>query len=265
MKRWSWAALSAAVVVSVGVCGIAVHRAGSPNRQDEHAGMKPVSTSSLSASVPAPSTGMIAPHVVNFRSLPVVQHPAGQPMKRLSKKDQGPGKENEKRERSQISEAEADARRAQAMQQPVKPNHIQELRDVTPAQRRPGVQNLPFTGVVNLLAGFDGPDISQCCGASASVPPDTHMAAGLNHVIATVNSAIGIYNKQGQLLNGPVTSDAFFNTANCTGTFDPTVEYDEGANRFIINYDASPNDCIAVSQTSDPTGKAWSIRSVPAL
>jgi subtilisin-like proprotein convertase family protein len=202
---------------------------------------------------------MLAPHVVIFSNLPAVKTPAAGTAQHPGKQQGG---ENEQRERSQITEAEADARRAKALLQPVRAAHVQQLREVSRQQQRAAsIQGgAAATDVLNVLAGFDGPDISQCCGNSASVPPDTHMAAGLNHVVATVNSAIGIYSKQGQLLNGPVVSDTFFGNANCTGTFDPTVEYDEGSNRWIINYDASPNDCIAVSQTSDPTG-AWNVYS----
>ena len=90
------------------------------------------------------------------------------------------------------------------------------------------------------------------------MPPDSHLAAGRPQVIATVNTAIGVYDKSGTVLSGPVTSDTFFSDTHCTGTFDPTVEYDEGADRWIINYDASPNNCIAVSQTGDATG-AWNV------
>src|SRR6185295_2721685 len=194
----------------------------------EHEGMRPASLEGRVPSLPAPSTGMITPHVVLFRSLPVAK-PAPAQAQRPGKQT---GSEDEQRERSQISEAEADARRAKAMQQPVRSAHIQQLREVSAKQHAASIEGgASSTDVINVIAGFEGPDISQCCGNSASVPPDTTMAAGQNHVIATVNTAIGIYSKQGALLNGPVLSDDFFNTANCNGSFDPSVEYDEGANR----------------------------------
>ncbi|MGB8635091.1 MAG: proprotein convertase P-domain-containing protein [Rhodanobacteraceae bacterium] len=264
MKRFNWGALSALLVAVAAVGGVVVHTIGPfSGERGEHEGMKPVSTASRSANVPAQSTGMIAPHVVTFRNLPVVQQRTGQSMTRPGKDEHDSGEENEKRERSQLTEAQADALRAMAMEQPVQRARIQELRDVTVSQRKQGPASPSAGGdVLNVLNGFDGPDISQCCVTGASVPPDPHLAVGQNHVIAAVNDAIGIYDKQGQLLNGPVTSDSFFGSisAQCSGTFDPTVEYDEGADRFIINYDASPNNCIAVSQTGDPTG-AWNLYS----
>jgi subtilisin-like proprotein convertase family protein len=222
------------------------------------AGMRPLSVGEGHKSVPVQAGVALLPHTVTFRDLPVIAPATPHAMPRISKRDRDPDAESETRERSPISETEADSRRAAALVQPVRTLHVQRLEEDTHAGRQPST---PSTDVVNLLGGFEGPDISQCCGNSASVPPDTHMAAGLNHVIATVNTAIGIYDKQGNLLGGgPVESDTFFNSANCTGTFDPTVEYDEVADHFIINYDASPNDCIAVSQTGDPTG-AWNVYS----
>lgn len=262
MKRGSWTALGAAVVAVVGIAGVALQRVDSPDAERaEHKGMRPASMEGRTPNPAAPSSGMIAPHTVVFRTLPVAKAASGQAHK-PGKAERG---DEELRERSQISEAEADARRAKAMQQPVRAAHVQQLHEVSAKARNASVQGgASATDVMNVLSGFDGPDISQCCGASASVPPDTHMAAGLNHVIATVNTSIGIYDKQGTLLNGPVLSDDFFNSANCNGSFDPSVEYDEGADRWIINYDAAPNNCIAVSQTGDPTG-AWNVYSFVAV
>ena len=260
MKRWAWAALGTAAVAVAGIGGIVVKHTGVPAlaERGEHEGLRPISMEGRQPNAPAQSTGMIAPHTVVFRSLPTIKTASTQAPQHPGK---GGGEANELRERSQISEAEADARRAKAMQQPVRAAHVQQLRERSARPPGGSIQGgAAATDVLNVLAGFEGPDISQCCGNSASVPPDTHMAAGPNHVIATVNTAIGIYSKQGMLLNGPVLSDTFFGIANCNGSFDPSVEYDEGADRFIINYDAAPNNCIAVSQTGDPTG-AWNVYS----
>src|SRR5450432_497786 len=158
MKRWTWAALAAAGLTLAGACGVVLHTVmlhGSDER-GEHSGMRPLNSGAVTANTArAPLTGPIAPHQVIFRNLPTIKHPAGQDMLRVSKKDRTPGEEDEKRERSQITEAQADARREQAMHQPVKAGHIQQLSDVTPAQRRPGQQTPGSTDVVNLLNAFD--------------------------------------------------------------------------------------------------------------
>jgi hypothetical protein len=255
MKSWISVAVAAATTTAIGIAVVFHHNEAS---LAEGAGLKPVSAGpAVAASVPAPLTGSLTPHVVHFRDLPVIQHSSGQPMVRPSKSERG-SEADEKRERSPISEAEADARRAQALAQPVRTAHVQNLKEALRKSQHYQPSSPSSSSVLNLLSGFDGPDISQCCGLSAEVPPDPNMAAGLNHVVATVNSAIGIYDKSGQLLAGPVASDTFFNNGSCTGTFDPSAAYDETADRYIINYDAAPNDCIAVSQTGDPTG-AWNV------
>ncbi|GAB4145455.1 MAG: hypothetical protein Fur0021_02750 [Candidatus Promineifilaceae bacterium] len=115
------------------------------------------------------------------------------------------------------------------------------------------------------LIGFDSLDYTECCGGGGVVPPDPEMAAGPNHLIAVVNLALEIYDKSGNNLYGPVTTDSFFDAhPSCNGTFDPTVVYDESADRYVIGIDADGlYFCAAVSATSDPLG-SWHIYAVQA-
>jgi len=95
-----------------------------------------------------------------------------------------------------------------------------------------------------------------------SVPPDPEMAAGPNHIIATVNSAFEIYDKNGNVVKAQTDFDNFFSGV-CTNTFDPNALYDEDQDRFIIAMDGNGTDyCVAVSQTPDPTG-AWNRYAIP--
>ena len=109
---------------------------------------------------------------------------------------------------------------------------------------------------------FDSIDITECCGGGANVPPDPELAVGPNHIIAAVNVAFEIYDKNGSSLFGPTTFSSFLSAdSNCTGLFDPNAIYDEAADRFILGIDADGTHyCIAVSQTGDPTG-SWNIYS----
>lgn len=106
------------------------------------------------------------------------------------------------------------------------------------------------------------------------LPPDTNMAVGPNDVLQTVNFSFAIYDKQGNVLLGPDTLSTLWE--NFGGECDPAVDpaanggdvvalYDEVANRFIVTQLAYPqlelgsggfHECIAISQTGDPTG-AW--------
>ncbi|MCB8939829.1 MAG: proprotein convertase P-domain-containing protein [Ardenticatenaceae bacterium] len=115
----------------------------------------------------------------------------------------------------------------------------------------------PTSGV-----SFASMDYTECCGGGGNVPPDPELAVGPNHVIAVVNVAFEIYDKSGNSLVGPTTFASFMGSnTNCTGVFDPNALYDEREDRYILGIDANGTDyCLAVSQTSDPTG-SWNIYS----
>jgi hypothetical protein len=144
---------------------------------------------------------------------------------------------------SPISEEAADKLRAAAQDLPVS-QRLQQMTNLS--------KNGPTAGV-----SFDSLDINDCCGGGANVPPDPELAVGPNHIIAVVNVALEIYDKNGNLLVGPTTLEAFFSgTAGCSAsnTFDPNVLYDESTDRFIIGADGNGTDyCVAASQTGDPT------------
>lgn len=127
------------------------------------------------------------------------------------------------------------------------------------------VQQAEVGGGPTLLTSFDSLDVSECCGGGTSVPPDPHLAAGPNHLIAVANVVLEIYDKAGTTVLGPVSTDAFFSgNPSCTGTFDPTVVYDEEMDRWIVGIDADGTHfCAAASATPDPTG-VWNIYAIPA-
>jgi hypothetical protein len=97
-----------------------------------------------------------------------------------------------------------------------------------------------------------------------SAPPDTNGDVGPNHYVQTVNTDFAIYNKSGGLLYGPVPINTlwsgFGGGCQSNNDGDPTVVYDRIANRWVISqFSVSTTpylQCVAVSQTSDPTG-AW--------
>ena len=85
---------------------------------------------------------------------------------------------------------------------------------------------------------------------------------GPNHYVEMVNLAFAVYDKQGNLLLGPLTLGSLwqnFSVPDCANNAgDPIVVYDQFADRWILSQftSAGPKywDCIAVSQTGDPTG-----------
>ncbi|MDH3528850.1 MAG: G8 domain-containing protein, partial [Acidobacteriota bacterium] len=96
-----------------------------------------------------------------------------------------------------------------------------------------------------------------------SIPPDTHGAAGPNHLMVTLNTQVRIQNKTGGTTS-TVSLNAFWTSVNGgSGAFDPKVLYDPFAGRWMITtcddaVSANSGLMIGVSQTNDPTGM-WNL------
>jgi hypothetical protein len=98
------------------------------------------------------------------------------------------------------------------------------------------------------------------------IPPDPIMAVGPNHVIGSVNSAFGVWDKDGNLLETRNMSAWFSDVVSPVGFSDPQVLYDHYANRWIVaggNFSPPYTFLISVSDDSDPFG-TWYNWSLPA-
>ncbi len=112
-----------------------------------------------------------------------------------------------------------------------------------------------------LLVNFEGMNLFE---NGSGVPPDTNGEVGPNHYVQMVNSALAVYSKSGALAAGPVDINLLWSNAGgpCfnNNDGDPIVMYDQLADRWLLSqFTASPpyNECIAVSQTGDPTATYW--------
>jgi len=123
-------------------------------------------------------------------------------------------------------------------------------------QRSAPTQLLSFDGIGN---GFTGP---QGTFSVNVVPPDTNGAAGPNHYVQIVNDAFAVFNKSGTAIYGPININqlwsGFGGGCQTNNDGDPVVVYDVIADRFIISQFSVSTvpflECVAVSQTGDPTG-----------
>jgi hypothetical protein len=116
--------------------------------------------------------------------------------------------------------------------------------------------NMPST-----LQNFEG--VGNLNGV---LPPDTQGAVGPNNYVQMINLSFAVYDKQGNLLYGPVANTTLWQGfGGICETFnggDPVTMYDESADRWFMSQLAYPggsqgyHECIAISQTGDPTG-AW--------
>ena len=93
-------------------------------------------------------------------------------------------------------------------------------------------------------------------------PPDPVGDVGPNHYVEMVNLAFAVYDKQGNLLLGPVDTGSLwadFAVEDCTDpSGDPIVVYDQFADRWLLSQFTTRGplyyDCVAISMTGDPTG-----------
>ncbi|MCW9015539.1 MAG: carboxypeptidase-like regulatory domain-containing protein, partial [Kangiellaceae bacterium] len=106
-------------------------------------------------------------------------------------------------------------------------------------------------------ANFDGMTNPQ-----GYVPPDTNGSVGPNHYVQTVNVSLAIWDKLGNQLVAPVAINSlwagFGGICETNNNGDPIVLYDRRADRWMISQFAlasgDNHQCIAISQTGDPTG-----------
>lgn len=131
----------------------------------------------------------------------------------------------------------------------------------------------PLAGPVTLApgTGFDGIDDAQsACGGC--IPPDGAFAAGPNHLVGAVNTAVNVWKTSGTpLLSAPASLPSFFGAdPNCqtdgltSALSDPFVEYDAASDQFVLGilwfstFFFNSAICVAVTQNHDPL-QGWNI------
>jgi len=95
-------------------------------------------------------------------------------------------------------------------------------------------------------------------------PPDTQGDVGVNYYVQWVNLSFDIYDKTTgtSAIGGPVAGNSlwagFGGSCQSTNAGDPITLYDHLAGRWLMSQFTFDNhQCIAVSQTGDPTGSWW--------
>jgi hypothetical protein len=101
------------------------------------------------------------------------------------------------------------------------------------------------------------------------IPPDTHGAVGLNHLMVVHNGRVRIQSRVGAVLSNVSLVSFWSALPNApTDIFDPKVLYDPYGNRWMMTAcaerrSAGSSVMMGVSQTSDPTGN-WNLYRVDA-
>ena len=95
---------------------------------------------------------------------------------------------------------------------------------------------------------------------SGSIPPDTNGDIGSNYYVQATNSIEGsvfeVWNKDGDLVFGPMTTNTFWTEFGVNGIGDPILLYDQMADRWLFTEINFQSMLIALSETNDPTG-SW--------
>lgn len=126
------------------------------------------------------------------------------------------------------------------------------------AQAPTGVDPQPIGVMPPPIASFEGLN-----NRNNAVPPDTVGEAGPNHYVQWINRSLAIWDKQGTLLFGPMNGrtiwSGFGGVCETSDNGDPIVQYDALADRWLLSqlawvWPIDFHQCIAVSQTPDPTG-----------
>ena len=122
----------------------------------------------------------------------------------------------------------------------------------------------PIIAAPPTLFNFEGVN-----NVDSVLPPDTNGDIGPNHFVQWVNKTFAIYDRAGTVLYGPAAGstvwDGFGGPCETQNDGDPIVLYDHLADRWLMTQFAIPNNffgllfapfyqCIAISQTGDPTG-----------
>jgi hypothetical protein len=135
-------------------------------------------------------------------------------------------------------------------------------------QSEPGAVAIPSTS--QNFEGLSNQDNFNIFGGRVN-PPDPNGEVGPNNYVEVINLVFAVYDKSGSKLLGPVDTGTLwenFAVPDCTDpSGDPVVLYDQFTDRWILsqfttsgmNPDGSFNgkpfyNCVAVSQTGDPTG-----------
>ena len=140
------------------------------------------------------------------------------------------------------------------------PNNRTEGKGPIPQITDPVVQsNAPVdVKMPAILQSFEGNG-----NVNGVLPPDTVGDVGPNHYVQMVNSVVQIWDKSGNSLVGPSAINSlwtgFGGICESNNDGDPIVLYDQAADRwllsqFALGFPDNFHQCIAISQTGDPTG-----------
>src|SRR3954447_13674375 len=101
-----------------------------------------------------------------------------------------------------------------------------------PVQARVVVEHLEDRTLPSVTMGVSVDGMNTTNNSCNCQPPDTMVAAGPNHVVHMVNTAIEVFNKDGTVAVAPQSTLNFFSNHVNANQSDPFAMYDEAAGKF---------------------------------
>jgi hypothetical protein len=153
-------------------------------------------------------------------------------------------------------------------------NNVSNINQSSSAQ----IQDIQSASISKIISkNWKGLDINEAARDFKFVPPDITLAAGPDHIVQIVHSAMKIWNKNGQEIK-TIFLDDFYRHDNDHSLSDPIILYDQSTGRWfsaimeVSHKEISPGNIdkcylgcsirTAVSTSSDPTSE-WKIVNIP--
>jgi len=135
-----------------------------------------------------------------------------------------------------------------------------------PKGLRPRVERLEDRLAPSVTLGVSVDGMNTTNNSCNCQPPDTIVAAGPDHLVEMVNTAIEIFNKDGSVASAPQSLLTFFSNHIHANQSDPFVTYDELAGKFVVgvlDYSSGnrANSVDFATGVDSPSGVTWTLHS----
>jgi hypothetical protein len=132
-----------------------------------------------------------------------------------------------------------------------------------PVLARVVVEVLEDRTLPSVTVGVSVDGMNTTNNSCACQPPDTIAAAGPNHIVHMVNTAIEIFNKDGSVAVAPQSLLTFFSNHVNANQSDPFVVYDEAAGKFVVGILDFPATGAGFTDLAtgvdSPSGITWTL------
>jgi hypothetical protein len=131
---------------------------------------------------------------------------------------------------------------------------------------RPHLEWLEDRALPSVVVGVSVDGMNTTNNSCNCQPPDTIAAAGPNHVVEMVNTAIEVFNKSGNVTSAPQSLLTFFSNHHNANQTDPFVFYDDIKGQFVagvVDYSSGnrANYVDFATGVDSASGISWTLAS----